>query len=74
MHPGVATSWEILMNTPQTMWEDVAAGDWFFGYMNLAAALELLSGYMEDGMSIVKPNNSIFRIEGAAMLNNFIAL
>lgn len=74
LHPEMAGSFQVLMDVSSTYFTDVKPTDWFYGYTNLAVYLGLLNGYVENGLHVLKPNQAIYRVEGAAMMVRLIAL
>jgi competence protein ComGC len=73
-NPNLADSWTELMEGDSMPFADVSEGDWYAGYMRLAADLKLLSGYSEGGEVLMKGNKEIFRVEGASMVVKFVEL
>ena len=74
LHPEFKTAWDNLMTSGTQPFSDVSSKHWAYKYMRLAAAKSLLNGYTEKGKRMMKPDKSIFRIEGGAMISNILNL
>ncbi len=72
-NPTIEAAWRLVMSSPAAEFEDVGADDWYSGYINLANEYKLLEGYLVDGKRFAKPNQTIIRIEAAAIVTNFLS-
>lgn len=74
LHPEVKAEWDGLMAAGGQPFADVSLKHWSYKYMRLASAKSLLSGYTEGNDKMMKPDKSIFRVEGGAIISKIMAV
>ncbi|MBI4975121.1 S-layer homology domain-containing protein [Candidatus Peregrinibacteria bacterium] len=73
-NPAVEKEFRALLSAAPTMFADVGGKEWYAGYLNLAQKKGLLKGYEKGGKKYASGNNTIIRVEAAAMVSNYLGL